>query len=191
MVGCLFMPQAKKSCEFCDSTFSKNCDLEKHVKVNHGSAQMSYKCDVCDKEFYLEWRSKKHQKVHNGNVKFCHYFNNSKTCPYEEIGCMFWHKEAQFCSFKPCRNSMCQFRHAEQNEEHHGGQHEEHHDEQIETVEEEIEVTIEESPRDIKQCQLCLILMNPEDNLVDHMEMQHKEYFEGMMEATAEMTFRC
>ena len=137
---------------------------------------MNYKCEVCEKEFYLEWRYKKHKTVHTEDGKYCHYYNNGKTCPYEEIGCMYLHAEAQLCLFKPCRNSMCQFR----------------HDEEIETIDEEIESTDEEientSQANRKQCHLCQTLLNAEDNLVDHIEMYHRDYFDGMMEATAEMS---
>jgi hypothetical protein len=101
--------EAKKSCQFCASTFQKNCDLEKHVKEEHESAEMNYKCDICDKAFYLEWRCKKHAEIHAGNVKYCHYSNNGTACPYEEIGCMFLNMESQMCPFKPCKNRMCQF----------------------------------------------------------------------------------
>ena len=64
------------------------------------------------------------------------------------------------------------------------------HEIEVEPIDEESDENADER-NPIKQCHLCLILMNPEDNLVEHMEMQHKEYFEGMMEATAEMTSRC
>ena len=69
---------------------------------------------------------------------------------------------------------MCQFRH-----EIH-----------IETIDEESEDASEQSPINRKQCHLCQTFFNPEDNLVDHMEMNHREYFAGMMEATAEMSSR-
>ena len=170
--------EAKKSCQFCASTFQKNCDLEKHVKEEHESAEMDYKCDICNKEFYLEWRWKKHAVIHAGNVKYCHYYNNGKACPYEEIGCMFLHMESQMCPFKPCKNRMCEFQ----------------HEKQIETMEEESddesEDAAEKSPINGKQCHLCNTILNQEENLVDHMETDHREYYNGMMEATAEMSSR-
>ena len=66
------------------------------------------------------------------------------------------------------------------------------HDIQIETIDETIdeesEDAIEEAP--VKKCHLCHKVLNEEDNLVDHMETDHIEYFHGVMEATAEMSSR-
>ena len=46
------------------------------------------------------------------DIKFCHYFNNKKNCPYEEIGCMFKHAKSDDCWFKErCRNKLCQYAH--------------------------------------------------------------------------------
>ena len=48
----------------------------------------------------------------NKNMKKCHYYNNLKACPYEDIGCKFEHKVSEQCYFqKQCRNKLCQFRH--------------------------------------------------------------------------------
>ena len=71
------------------------------------------KCDKCDKTFYLKWRLAKHKSIHQTkNVRFCHYFNNEKLCPFEEIGCMFLHAKSEICRFKKsCKNDLCQFRH--------------------------------------------------------------------------------
>ena len=115
-------------------------------------------------------------EIHTGKVKYCHYYNNGKACPYEEIGCKFLHMESQMCPFKPCKNSMCQFK----------------HEIQIETIDEESadgsEDAIDETS--MKKCHLCHKVLNEEDSLVDHMETDHIEYFHGMMEATAEMLSR-
>ena len=69
---------------------------------------------------------------------------------------------------------MCQFRHV------------------IETVQDEIETEeyIERNPCSLKQCHLCLVLFEPDENFLDHTEMRHVEHFAGMMEALAEMSSR-
>ena len=56
----------------------------------------------------------KHQEVHNNiNTKFCHYFNNKKECPFNEIGCMFKHTEAPECKYQlKCNIRLCQFQHS-------------------------------------------------------------------------------
>ena len=80
-----------------------------------------YECNKCDKKFILNWRLKKHQDIHSNreNLKFCHYFNNGKECPYADIGCMFRHEHSDQCKFKKnCRNKLCQFKHDTVNSEH-------------------------------------------------------------------------
>ena len=154
----------KKSCEFCASTFSRNCDLEKHVKEEHGSVQMNYKCEVCEKEFYLEWRYKKHEMVHKGNAKYCHYLKNSKSCHYEEIGCKFSHSD-------------------EPVGEQDGDVEDNHIDEATdgEECDAEDEFTLNEN-----QCHLCKKQLSTKDELWDHVEKVHVEYFQGMLEYAAE-----
>ena len=106
-------------CKVCNETFQQAYKLELHLK-NHEVE--TYQCDMCEKTFHLEWRLKKHRNAHNlVNVKFCHYFNNRKQCPYEEIGCMFKHLKAEFCRFKNyCQNKLCQFQHNSKEEGNNG-----------------------------------------------------------------------
>ena len=65
----------------------------------------------------MKWRLDKHNKAHEMlNVKFCHYLNNNKVCPFEEIGCKFKHSIAKECRLqKQCRNKLCQFKHSSNN----------------------------------------------------------------------------
>ena len=100
-------------CKDCNKTFKQNWELELHSKEHNKENQ--FKCTVCDKSFLLEWRLNKHLENHNDTKKkiFCHYFNNQKLCPYEEIGCMFLHKENKPCKNEgECKRILCQFRHA-------------------------------------------------------------------------------
>jgi hypothetical protein len=39
------------------------------------------------------------EKVYS--VNNCHYFNNDKKCPFEELGCKFLHSVSQICKFGP------------------------------------------------------------------------------------------
>ena len=73
----------------------------------------TFKCEKCEKIFYLKWRMEKHMNIHSfENIKYCHCFNNSKQCPFEEVGCMFKHERSRNCRFKKnCRNKLCQFQH--------------------------------------------------------------------------------
>ena len=99
-------------CKICDDIFDKNCELEMHIKTQHDSVE-KFECDQCGKRFVLGWRLKKHQWIHKGqNIKRCHYFNNKKTCPYEEIGCMFEHSFSGNCRYgSKCDKTMCSFQH--------------------------------------------------------------------------------
>ena len=105
----------KRKCKFCKILFLKNSDLEAHVKRDH-SENSQHECDICEKTFVLKWRLKKHKEGHESNLKkFCHYFNNDKTCPFEEIGCMFFHQDSESCKYGDnCQNGLCQFKHGKE-----------------------------------------------------------------------------
>ena len=77
-------------CSSCGKTFGRFSDLESHIKTFHEN-HPEFKCEVCEKTFVLKWRLRKHMKIHNGHVQPCHYYNNNKTCPFEELGCKFNH----------------------------------------------------------------------------------------------------
>ena len=98
-------------CTVCGETFSFTHELEIHLKKHEVE---TLKCEKCDKTFYLKWRLEKHKKAHDlVDIRFCHYFNNSKHCPYDEVGCMFRHDKSQECKFqKECRFKLCQYMHS-------------------------------------------------------------------------------
>ena len=103
---------SKIECQKCDKVFMKNCELEVHIKNQHTKVE-EYTCDMCDKTFVLKWRLVKHQENHNDPTRRkCHYFNNEKDCPFEEIGCMFAHEESEVCKFdQMCSKKRCSYRH--------------------------------------------------------------------------------
>ena len=110
-----FKPSKDKNCEHCGEKFAQNFELELHLK-SHSEAEM-YSCDQCDKTFVLKWRQKHHMKGHESKI-FCHYFNNQKMCPFEELGCMFLHADSQKCKFQGnCSNKLCQFKHMDEDSE--------------------------------------------------------------------------
>ena len=58
--------------------------------------------------------AQKHHSEKAETLKFCHYYNNNKTCPYSDLGCMFRHEDAPICIHKSkCSNKLCQFKHSE------------------------------------------------------------------------------
>ena len=52
-------------CRHCEETFSRNCDLEKHMDEHENGK--GFKCNTCEKTFHLKWRLNKHEKNHNEN----------------------------------------------------------------------------------------------------------------------------
>ena len=100
-----------RKCNQCDITFIQMNDLEHHIKSIH-QAKLNFKCDQCDKRFFTDWRLQKHKRMHSTTGKKCHYFNNGKFCPYEELGCRYKHEVSQKCKFDDkCRKSLCQYVH--------------------------------------------------------------------------------
>ena len=99
-------------CKACTKSFDKNSDLKLHMTTDHESEKL-HKCDICEKTFVFEWRLKKHKIMHEkANGKHCHYYNNGKNCPFEEIGCKFQHLSSAKCKFgQTCMVKMCQYTH--------------------------------------------------------------------------------
>ena len=99
-------------CKDCRSTFGDQSKFEEHLVNEHGK-EKTFDCEFCDDSFYTDWRLRKHIRSHEEhNIKFCHYYNNSKECPYQEFGCKFRHAESEQCRYQnACKNRLCQFQH--------------------------------------------------------------------------------
>ena len=103
---------SQNKCNQCEEKFPSSWQLENHLQ-DHGS-QKKHICKDCGKTFHLSWRLNKHIKMHGSErtVRMCHFYNNGKPCPFEEIGCKFLHKESSKCKYlEKCRYDKCQFRH--------------------------------------------------------------------------------
>ena len=150
-------------CHVCDMIFEKTYQLELHLKSHDVE---DFKCKVCEKVFRLRWRLEKHEAAHTlNNVKFCHYFNNGKKCPYEDIGCMFNHKVSDNCRYNQfCRNRLCQFRHDNEQNKHSEDENdldkESNNDSDCEA----------ESESEAIECDLCGSLFEKEYELTEHQE---------------------
>ena len=45
-------------------------------------------------------------------IRACHYYNNNKHCPFEDLGCMFAHKLSEIFKYgKHCKIRLCSFQH--------------------------------------------------------------------------------
>ena len=86
----------------------RNHELETHLKT-HTEVQ-TFPWDICGKRFVLKWRLKKHISGHY-RKRYCHFFNNGKACPYEDIGCKFQHQVSPICKVQSCNITLCQYRH--------------------------------------------------------------------------------
>ena len=46
------------------------------------------------------------------NVRHCHYYNNDRHFPFEELGSEFLHDDAKICQFgQKCDRSLCPLKH--------------------------------------------------------------------------------
>ena len=122
------------------------------------------------------------KNIHTDDAKFCHFYNNKKKCPFEDIGCVFLHEVAVICKFNPCLNKLCQYKHdedrvtvGEDTETRYNGDNE-----QI-TGEANVDYDEEDSLNGNK-CHLCMKQLNTKDALYHHMEVYHEDLYQGIME---------
>ena len=98
-------------CDKCEKEFYEEWKLRAHVKSHN-----NFKCEKCEKTFvYLDIK-KKHVLIAHENVKlYCHFFNNKKTCPFNDK-CIFLHQDSKFCKYDIlCERDLCMFKHKEKN----------------------------------------------------------------------------
>ena len=164
----------RRPCHLCNKPFTKNSDLEIHLMEIHG-VEKKFSCEVCEKEFVLEWRFKKHITMHTATgIKPCRFYNNKTKCPYEDIGCMFLHKFKQGDIIDTVTD--------------------ESEVEEIELIrevdpvsEQDLSDAVQEHPLNNNKCHLCSKQLNSKDDLYIHVESEHEEFFNGIMEAAAMM----
>ena len=118
----------------------------------------TFSCEACNKDFYLQWRLEKHRKVHEETTKLCRFYANKKICPFERVGCKFRHDEAN-----NEKSSNVEEMEAMANDEEH-----EKEKEQSEDILDELNET---------QCHLCMVNLPTRDDLIDHYELDHIEFY--------------
>ena len=117
--------------------------------------EKTFQCGICDKRFVLEWRMRKHLKMHEEETTMCKFFAKRKHCPYEQIGCKFNHEQ----------------------------QEKDENDEDLEIVSDDDNGDSYELAEN--QCHLCKLQLHSRDELYYHVETQHVEYHQGMLEIIA------
>ena len=98
-------------CDKCEEEFSEKWKLRVHLKTHD-----KFKCEKCEKTFaYLDIK-KKHVLISHENVKlYCHFYNNDKTCPFDDK-CIFLHQDSKFCKYDEfCERDFCMFKHIKKN----------------------------------------------------------------------------
>ena len=85
--------------------------MSAHIKKHD-----KHKCELCDRTFkYLDIKKKHILVSHEGVKLYCHFFNNEKTCPYDE-SCIFLHEDAKLCRYdRNCERNLCMFKHQSKN----------------------------------------------------------------------------
>ena len=100
------------------------------------------------------------------NIKKCHYFNNKKKCPFEDLGCMFAHRDSEICKFdQMCSKNLCSYKHSNNNPIPSSSSHEK------DTTNE-----IENSDKDSKfECAYCTFKTDEYNPFMDHINTNHLE----------------
>ena len=94
-------------CDQCKKEFDQEWKMNAHERKHK-----RYQCDRCDQSFEYQDILRKHKLVSHENTKlYCHFYNNEKTCPYDER-CIFLHEDSTFCKYDPnCERDFCMFKH--------------------------------------------------------------------------------
>ena len=81
---------------------------------------------------------KRKQAVHEDVTLYCHYFNNDKDRPYDDV-CIFLHEDSEECKFgNMCERTLCMYKHKSRNGD------EDQSDEESDGDDDSINVDVEE-----------------------------------------------
>ena len=96
-------------CDECEKVFNEEWKLNAHKKRHKN---FNFKCNQCSKTFKTEDIMEKHVRISHENIQiYCHFFNNDKTCPYENE-CIFLHDVAGLCRYGVlCERNYCMYKH--------------------------------------------------------------------------------
>ena len=94
-------------CSECEKQFNEEWKINAHMKMHK-----KYECDKCEKKFkYLDIKIKHIQVQHEKAKLYCHFYNNNKTCAYNDE-CVFLHEDSKPCKYGVlCERNYCMFKH--------------------------------------------------------------------------------
>ena len=113
--------------------------------------------------------------VHTDQAHFCHFYNNGKLCPFNDIGCMFRHEHLDLCRARTCTRKLCPNKHEEIIVE-----------DIIENVNTDSDYQDDDFQPKENQCHICRQQLLAKDKFIDHVKDEH---FEGMFEGGAGISF--
>ena len=119
------------------------------------------KCEQCNKTKYQDILSK-HIKIAHEKVNiYCHYFNNMKTCPFNEE-CIFLHEDSSKCKYgKACERMYCMFKHCDEEKEDVGNK----------SVNKTfLNPSQSDQSDEVFQCESCTFSSTTQNNLKNHRE---------------------
>ena len=109
-------------------------------------------------------------KMHTEEAPYCHFYNNGKPCPFQEIGCMFRHENSGPCKTRLCTRTLCQFQHFDNIEAT------DNYAQQIVSDEiDENDITDENETLDEYECHLCNEIQDSRRECCDHQDCSPQE----------------
>ena len=163
-------------CGECERVFRSESKL-----AEHAATHKKYECDECDKIFRYESLLDKHvDAVHVDKVLFCHYYNNNKDCPFDDV-CIFEHDESPQCKYgKGCERKMCMYTHDDKDDDSDESSDDEIGDAAVENLKpvlEKVKKAVEKCDSLIDQCsfkcKLCGFEAKDKNGLTMHTKAKH------------------
>ena len=119
--------------------------------------------------------------VHAGFTLYCHYYNNNKECPYDEV-CIFEHEESESCRYgKGCEREMCMYTHDDEDESDDESDNDDGNSdddvEKLEPVLEKVNKAVERCDNLMDKCslkcKLCEFEAKDKNGLTMHVKAKH------------------
>ena len=129
---------------------------------------------------YKRLLDKHDDAVHVDIIIFCHYYNNNKDCPFDDV-CIFEHDESPQCKYgKGCERKMCMYTHDDKDDDSDESSDDEIGDAAVENLKpvlEKVKKAVEKCDSLIDQCsfkcKLCDFEAKDKNGLTMHTKAKH------------------